>query len=1497
MKSKTSFLLNLIVAFGLALAVWPSGAQAVEPTQAPNPRQPAPDEPFVSAPVTPHVVNVDLRTLPSPAPWKPGDPVREVPRRTYPRPESQTPGPARPVRDPLLALQESASQARAARAFATPILNFEGTPYTGVRPPDTVGDVGPEHYVQMVNSGGGTHVAIFEKDGTPIVDFELISLWTAGGDCASGHGDPIVLYDQLADRWLFSEFANSGEYLCVYVSRTPDPVSGGWFLYDFPTPEFPDYPKYAVWPDAYYVSSNESSPAVYALDRDQMLAGGAATLQRFTATLLAGFPFQALIPSDLDGATPPPAGAPNYFMRHRDDEVHNAGANDPGEDYVEIWEFHVDWDTPANSTFTKTLDIAVTEFDSDLCGLESFECFPQPGSSVTLDPLREVVMWRLQYRNFGSYETLVGNLVTDVDGTDHGGVRWFELRKTGASPWTLHQEGTYAPDAAHRWLGSIAMDGSGNIALGYSVSDASSIYPSIRYTGRLASDPLGTMPQGEHNIIAGSGSQPWKRWGDYSAMSVDPVDDCTFWYTNEYIPESGYWQTRIATFKFPACQAIQGTLAGVVTDASTSDPVADATVQASGATTAHLDVTASGADGAYSMLLVSDTYTVTALAYGYQTTEIGGTPVVSGTTTTLDIALTPAARYTVSGTVTASDTGWPLYARLDLQGSPFDPPSTEIWTDPQSGHYSLTLAADITYTFDVQAWADGYDTASSVLAPLTAHFTQDFVLSPDLVSCNAPGYVLSAVLYADLEGVAFPPDGWASYDVDGAGQAWAQSASAYTGDASAVHSYGPQGHSEDGWLVTPVFTPTAGSDLGFWEMTEYASYYYKHSLWVCASGCDSPPTNYTEIAAFDNPPEGEWRQQTVDLSFYAGMSIQLAFRYEGVWADTWFVDHISVLPASCEQTPGGLVVGQVYDANTGAGLVGAEVAGGYDTALSSDSDDPHVGAGFYTLFSPSGTHTFSATMACYTGAVATATVPLSGTARQDFVLAAPLMHVVPPSLGSVQATDAQITRSLTITNDGAADLDWELLNRVSHDAVSDGGFEAGSPNPYWDEGGALGSPVCGPTCGDLAYAGAGFLRFGGQGATNTSAVTQTVTISEGTAALSFWLWIDADPATDQGTLDFLLNGNPVASLSEDDAPAYSDYAQVEVDVSTYADGGTHELEIVGVEIGDTVINFFVDEVALVVTSEAAPWLSLSPDNGTLAPGSSATVDVLFDSRGMALGEYTVLLGVEHNTPYYVASIPVTLTVVPGATWEKRVYVNHEPLGDIGAPIPVLPGDTIEVVDRVDVADEELVSFTLVEAWDESLELVDYALPSGSLSLLLPGTEIITSANVLTWTVSDLPGEWSYVLTKTFQVQDGAWDVDLITESLQVQDSAQRFQDVVLRFTHCVPVSDVTLGLVTMGTLYVDDTVSFSADIAPDDAIKPYSYTVDYGDMTMLFPASSGDDPLALDHIYDTPGVYDVTLRVWNCTMTAGQAVSDTLQVDVRFGLDIYLPLVAKNYDG
>ncbi|MEI2688239.1 MAG: hypothetical protein V9H69_00430 [Anaerolineae bacterium] len=455
--------------------------------------------------------------------------------------------------DPLLALQEAAPAAQP-DGFATPIFNFNGQGYTFVNPPDTVGDIGKDHYVQMINA---TRVAIYNKTtgALAIPAFDL----TALGGCATGNGDPIVLYDQLADRWFLSEFG-AGNSLCTYVSQTPDPT-GAYYSYQFTTPSFPDYPKYGVWPDAYYATTNESSPAMYAFDRAKMLAGLPATSQRFIAPDLAGFGFQALTPADLDGMTPPPAGTPNYIMRHVDTEVHSVPGY-PSNDILEVWAFSVNWTTPASSTFTKIADILTAEFDSTLCGLTSFYCMGMPGvaqgATNSLDPLREVIMNRLAYRNFGTHQALVGNFVTDI-GSNIGGVRWFELRKTGAGAWTLYQEGTYAPTTSdNRWMAGIAQDGAGNIALGYNTS-SQTIYPSIRYAGRLSTDPLGMLPQGEYTLVSGSGNNGSNRYGDYSAMGIDPVDDCTFWFTGQWNTGS-QWSTRIGAFKFDACGTTNFTL-------------------------------------------------------------------------------------------------------------------------------------------------------------------------------------------------------------------------------------------------------------------------------------------------------------------------------------------------------------------------------------------------------------------------------------------------------------------------------------------------------------------------------------------------------------------------------------------------------------------------------------------------------------------------------------------------------------------------------------------------------------------------------------------------------------------------------------------------------------------------------------------------------------------------------------------------------------------------
>lgn len=501
--------------------------------------------------VSPYLITRDITRLPVLQPWQPGDPIKEIPKRRKLPKGIIVPKPLVAKTDPLLSIQRSATAKQPMRTFSSATLNIAGQGFSGVNPPDTNGDVGLNYYFQMINSSGGSAFVIYNKsDGSVAAGpFTLDSL--GSGNCASGLGDPIVLYDQLANRWLMSEFSGTANRLCVYVSQTSNPLTN-WYLYEFTTPNFPDYPKYAVWHDAYYVTSNEATPAIYALDRTKILAGNPASLQRFTASSLAGFGFDTLTPADIDGSTAPPAGSPAYFMRQKDDEVHNPGTNNPSSDILEIWQFNVDFTTPANSSFTGPINIQVSEFDSSLCGTVSFNCFPQPGSAVTLDPLREVVMWRLVYRNFGTHETLLGNFVTDVNGNDRGGIRWYELRKTGTN-WLLHQEGTYSIDTSSRWMGSIAMDKEGNIALGYNVTDATSTFPGIRYTGRLAGDTSGVMTQAETTLIAGTAANASNRYGDYSAMTVDPSDDCNFWFTGQF-NAAATWSTQIGRFKFDSCR-------------------------------------------------------------------------------------------------------------------------------------------------------------------------------------------------------------------------------------------------------------------------------------------------------------------------------------------------------------------------------------------------------------------------------------------------------------------------------------------------------------------------------------------------------------------------------------------------------------------------------------------------------------------------------------------------------------------------------------------------------------------------------------------------------------------------------------------------------------------------------------------------------------------------------------------------------------------------------
>jgi len=466
----------------------------------------------------------------------------------------------------------------AAPLIPAPAVSFDAmNNISQVSPPDPVGDVGPDHYVAMSNLSFG----VYSKTGTLLYGPAANNtLWTGfGGDCeTSNDGDPIVLYDQFADRWLLSQFTAGGPtfYNCVALSVTGDPT-GAYYRWAFSTgPNFPDYPKYGVWRDAYYISTREFDPSdafagvgAYAIDRAEMLAGKSDPQVISFLVPPGASPYNigdGLLPADVDGATLPPMGADEIFVGSMD----NGGPYGAPQDALTIWRFNVDFATPGNSSFTlgSTVNIAAYDTIFGPCG-GTRSCIPQPGTSNKIDILsyRQRPLHRLAYRNFGTHESLVTNQA--VEGVANmAGIRWWEVRDPNGTP-SIFQEGTYVPgsgDTIHRWMGSIAMDVEGNMALGYSVSNGAAVFPGVRYTGRLAGDTLGQMPQGEATIGTGSASQTaaTQRWGDYSSMNVDPTDDCTFWYVNQYYTTPNTngvdWKLRVGGFQFTECDVADFTI-------------------------------------------------------------------------------------------------------------------------------------------------------------------------------------------------------------------------------------------------------------------------------------------------------------------------------------------------------------------------------------------------------------------------------------------------------------------------------------------------------------------------------------------------------------------------------------------------------------------------------------------------------------------------------------------------------------------------------------------------------------------------------------------------------------------------------------------------------------------------------------------------------------------------------------------------------------------------
>jgi len=464
-----------------------------------------------------------------------------------------------------------------------PLVTFDGISETqsgcGCAPPDTDGDVGPNHYIEAINSS----FKIFDKSGNTLAGPTTFNSFFAaliGTPCAAANdGDPYVLYDPVADRWLISDFAFAAFpgalfYQCIGVSQTSDPVSGGWYLYavqvDATNPTFlGDYPKFGFWNNpqpngAYFLTVNLfSNPTtfngvrVFAFDRGSMLSGGPVNAVAFTIPTSGLGDSYSLVPATFRAGSPPPAGRDEFLLA-----VDSPASENTALTQVKGWLFHVDFATPANSTLgnlpnhTPNASITVSSFVEAWTNSAGVSIVPQQGTTQKLDTLGDKIMTPVVYQNLAGTESLWADQTNILNfPTGPTIIRWYQFNVTGGSfPATAAQQQDWSNglDGLWRFMPSIAVDASGNAAIAYSTSNSAN-FPGIRYAGRLAGDPSNNLGQGEATMFSGTGSQTSpSRWGDYSMTTVDPSDGMTFWHVNEYYATNGSftWNTRIGKFQF-----------------------------------------------------------------------------------------------------------------------------------------------------------------------------------------------------------------------------------------------------------------------------------------------------------------------------------------------------------------------------------------------------------------------------------------------------------------------------------------------------------------------------------------------------------------------------------------------------------------------------------------------------------------------------------------------------------------------------------------------------------------------------------------------------------------------------------------------------------------------------------------------------------------------------------------------------------------------------------
>jgi hypothetical protein len=987
-----------------------------------------------------------LREMKAPRRQPPAEPARPA------APQSHAPSRTAGASDPVVQRQRVGGVSAPTQA-----VQFDGASYNDdlpffksvFPPPDANSAAGPDHVFETIN----LVFKIFDKSGTLVAGpLPNSTLWSGlGGVCETERANtPIVKYDVAAGRWLVSQNAfdpsDGSTHQCIVVSTTADPT-GLYYQYDFTLDarSVGTSARIGIWPEAYYMTVNQfqgfarAGVGFYAFDRAAILAGGDTTVQYADAGAANPDTFWAL-PSDLDGSAAPPAGAANTGIALGADFLDGSPAQ-----VLHVWQFHADFGNPDDSTFDGPVDVAIAAFAPLDCGnaTQGDGCVPQLDSEQEIYATPSQLMYRLAYRNFGDHESLVSNFT--VDGADGGGraaIRWFEVRDPRGAP-AVFQEGTYAPDSSYRFVGSIAMDRNGNAALGYTKSDGT-IHPTAAVTGRLAGDPAGTMGT-EDAFFQGPNSLPpiLGVWGDYSSMVLDPADDCTFWFTSEYIgvPSPLFESSRIGAFKFPSCTSgPTGALAGTVTESSSGNPIAGARV------TAGASETVTDAAGHYQFLaLPVGAYDMTVTKFGYVPAAASGVQVQAGETTTQDFLLALAPQALLNGTVRdGSGGGWPLYARVTVSAPEFG--SQTLFTDPVTGYYGITLVTGVTYTLATEAVLPGYlpDVRSLLLssARLAPNGVQHILLTVDAVACDAPGFQLAAQGLDERFDGGVLPLGWQALENAG-GIGWTIHSGADpcglfggndtggTGAFALVNSHCEGEVSEDAELITPSVDASAlssvqvrfdqdfnGGSPAFGEIADVDVSTDAGATWTNV-------LHQTVAVAGPNP-------QSIDVTALAAgqPDVRARFHYYNAFAALWWqVDDVVLGFTTCEAGSGGLLVGNVFDANTGGGIVGATVvneAGGPTAVSLATPEDPAQSDGLYVLFSPSATQSITADALAYAPETKSVAVVPGAALHLDFHLTAGRLDASPRPLSVRVDPGEVVTRTLDIANDGSSDAAFAL---------------------------------------------------------------------------------------------------------------------------------------------------------------------------------------------------------------------------------------------------------------------------------------------------------------------------------------------------------------------------------------------------------------------------------------------------------------------------------------